>query len=162
MDNLECFHVWLLQHTKEGYQSHVQIKKLAKATYYAYAGFYIPYASVDEYRKRTSMTIRGVLCDERGVFSNRGWDYFADIDYFSDTKKPKLVDNQVDPCVRRQGIGSLGLTYVKDVLQNFGCKELSGHKNPIPNTAEEMKILTLFYENNGFLNLPENKILYKF
>ena len=73
-----------------------------------------------------------------------------------------LVDNRVDKDKHRQGIGSLGLTYIKNILQDFGCKELSGHKNPIPNTPEEMAKLTAFYAKNGFGNLPGDNILYKF
>lgn len=160
MNNFDRFEKWLLSHTKAGYEAYIQICPLKNST--RYIGFHIPYAPVDRYNGKKSIVIHGILCDEYGSFSDRGWTYYADITYCPTTNVANLVDNRVDKDKHRQGIGSLGLTYIKNILQDFGCKELSGHKNPIPNTPEEMAKLTAFYVKNGFENLPGDNILYKF
>lgn len=49
--------------------------------------------------------------------------------------------------------------YISSLLH---CKKISGVKQPIPNTSEEMNVLTVFYQKNGFKNLPNNKICYIF
>lgn len=160
MAKSEFFENWLKTHSKNGYEDYVQIFPI-KDLSTSCIGFHIPYKISDSYRHIDSFTVHGILCSEY-VFSERRWEYYADIDYNTKTNEARLVDNFVKENVRRIGLGSLGLTYIKQFLKTIGCREISGVKHPIPNSHEEMAKLTAFYQKNGFENLASNGILYRF
>lgn len=108
-----------------------------------------------------SFTVHGIVYSEFG-FSLRGYDYYADFNFYIDTKTAYLGDNVLDPYYRNRGIGSLGLDYIKSFLRALDCKTLTGIKHPIPNTSDEMAKLTAFYKKNGFQQLEDNKIAFYF
>lgn len=86
--------------------------------------------------------------------------YDAEVNINYDTGVAILTDNVVDEKSRGKGIGSLGMTYIKDFCKAEKCICIDGFKRPVPNTEEEMIKLTHFYIKNGFEQLQNNEIRY--
>ena len=159
MAKSDDFTKWLSSNSVNGYTDCIQINVLKDSIYTI--GFYISEKLSDEFRHAHSFKIKGKLCSKYG-FTPNGCEYFADIEYNAPKQEVCILDNIVDPNYRRKGIGSLGLAYIKYISSLLHCKKILGVKQPIPNTSEEMNVLTAFYQKNGFKNLTNNKICYIF
>ena len=159
MQNSDNFLAWIRSHSVNGYENAAQIVDVPNSKYKI--GFYIYSEIANNQRRLTSFTVHGLVYSEFG-FSYRGYEYYADFCFYSETKTAYLGDNTLDPYYRNRGIGSLGLDYIKSFLRALGCTTLTGTKHPIPNTPDEMAKLTAFYEKNGFQQLADNKIIFHF
>lgn len=84
--------------------------------------------------------------------------YEAEIRIDYDNGAAWLSDNTVKENFQNQGIGSLGLNYIKDFCKSQGCKCITGKKQPVPNTKEELDKLTHFYDKNRFEQFSNNQI----
>lgn len=155
------FNEWVKRQSKEGFVDFGRIVDHPKNTNEK-IGFFVKFALSDRYSDVIRYTIKAGISynDEIPNCNFTIYDTSVNINY--STKKAILLDNVVLLQYRGQGIGSLGLDYIKYFCKTQKCICISGHKNPIPNTPEEMAKLTAFYAKNGFENLPGDNILYKF
>lgn len=99
----------------------------------------------------------------RGYLTPSGnQEYFADLTYHKDDEWLEIVDNYVkQPKMRHKGIGSIGMSCIKQLADKLNCTQIAGTKRPVPNTQEEMDKLTRFYAKNGFIQSgASNKILF--
>lgn len=113
------------------------------------------------------------LADGSYLFAIRGYlspspcfgrpDYFAQVTQSihglgSDVKNTLvLTENRVNTEIRRKGVGSAGLTMIKELAKHLRCSEVTGTKRvetfkfeTEEEVAEEYEHLTAFYAANGF------------
>lgn len=152
---MDKFENWLQIHSNIKYAN---LYKIVNFEDNKKLGFFIQYATKSSYSNTVRYTIKAaVSCYGQNPNCNTTIYYaYIDIDY--DTGKVILIDNVVNPGYRNHGIGSRGLDYIKDFCKSQGCKCITGKKQPVPNTEEELTKLTHFYDKNGFEQFPDNKI----
>jgi len=124
-------------------------------------GFFIKQA-INDGRGSVKYIIAGAISDYGRLPRHNSTIYDAEISINYNTNHAILRENVVDPQHRGQGIGSLGLTYIKDFCESQNCAIITGFKHPVPNTQEEMDKLTRFYTKNEFEQCPNNKVQYCF
>lgn len=77
--------------------------------------------------------------------------YYAYLHHCTTNKTLDIIDNYVlHPEMKRKGIGSIGMSCIKQLADKLSCTQITGTKRPVPNTQEEMDKLTRFYAKNGF------------
>lgn len=151
------FRTWLQKQAFPGYQDYIHIYRFSPKDF---VGFYVANALENSYRQTTELMIRGVLLYDGILPRPNSFLYRAEIALHFSEKKAILEDNVVSPGFRRQGIGSQGLDFIKQlVVSSSPCTILAGVKHPIPNTQDEMDKLTEFYRHNGFHNISDNVIV---
>lgn len=106
-----------------------------------------------QYCDTIDFNIRGYFCFHhvrRGILFN---EYFADLTFEITDNRLLICDNYIkDPQNRGKGIGSFGLTYIKNIASILKCKEIYG-KAQLPDSSDEkgLERLLTFYKKNGFI-----------
>lgn len=159
MQNTTKFEEWLRNHSAKGQENEIRIVELNRTEFLL--GFYITSKPECDFRSDMKLIVKGVLCLPGHIPSHLK-DYYAELSFNTVSKKAFLYDNYVSDNCLRLGIGSAGLTYIKDTLRKMDCKSISGVKQTSGNTKEELAVLTSFYAKNGFQNLENNRILFEF
>ena len=149
------FENWLKVRSSNKYSNYYKIVNYSEDNR---LGFFIQYAINDIYSNIVRYTIKAAISCHGNIPDYNTTIYYAEIDIDYDTMEATLVDNVVKPGYQNCGIGSRGLDYIKDFCKSQGCKCITGKKQPVPNTEEELAKLTHFYDKNGFEQFPDNKI----
>lgn len=121
-------------------------------------GFYISYVLRDRYSNKVRYVINAAISQNDQLPNCNSTIYEAEIRIDYDNGAAWLSDNTVKENFQNQGIGSLGLNYIKDFCKSQGCKCITGKKQPVPNTKEELDKLTHFYDKNRFEQFSNNQI----
>lgn len=89
-------------------------------------------------------------------------DVYQRVSNLVETNTMHIEDNQV-LCedIKRKGVGSAGLTILKDLAKRLHCTQIDGTKVAKPDTPAERAKLTAFYAKNGFSQTEgEDRISY--
>ena len=153
---------WVKQHSAKDYKEFYRV-----LNYPGYTDeedyqliFYISEMKHGAYSNSARCRINAIESNRNQIPFHNSTIYDAEVNINYDTGVAILTDNVVDEKSRGKGIGSLGMTYIKDFCKAEKCICIDGFKRPVPNTEEEMIKLTHFYIKNGFEQLQNNEIRY--
>ena len=153
------FENWIESHSNKEFAEFCRILDIEKfGKYDKKIGFYISHVLRDKYSNKVRYVINAAISQNDQLPNCNSAIYEAEISIDYDDGTAWLTDNTVKEDFQNQGIGSRGLDYIKDFCKSQGCKCITGKKQPVPNTAEELAKLTHFYDTNGFEQFPDNKI----
>lgn len=153
------FENWIESHSNKEFVEFHRILDIEKSDKYdKKIGFYVSYVLRDRYSNKVRYVINAAISQNDQLPNCNSTIYEAEIRIDYDNGAAWLSDNTVKENFQNQGIGSLGLDYIKDFCKSQGCKCITGKKQPVPNTKEELDKLTHFYDKNRFEQFSNNQI----
>lgn len=154
-DELEKFIAWMNKEATEKQCQICGIKKINfKHSRNCYIGFFLSSKLEIIPKREYSYTVYGVLSNDpkhskiyKASLNQHLSEYPLNIENYLE-----IGDHCVEDIVQRRGIGSSGLTTIKELAKHLHCSYISGKKYPLRDTKEEMAKLTAYYKKNGFVD----------